>query len=287
MQQYTGEEFLPGFGSSGSLDPGDIAQEIYGDKFDYGHACAYLLRRFGFHFEGYDDYKTLASWVLTTPMEGVYLWAMIKGYSHANCSFGVRFSKKVYKKLNRLESMERLVMFADAQRLAMENGYPFAMTFFKRKFNRRDMQAIRVWEKQQGILDKKYEDFPKEEMDALREKLFDEMGKRRIRACNDLEKCGWINPAAKSLENFCSEINAALRHSFEELLKPVHVRDCYINILGDCNLPCCECKHSEDGDDDCLRDKCDKFAQPHKYAGMGVLNFVEAFNSDNKKQGEK
>ncbi len=279
MQQYTGRNNLNGFMMSGDLYPGKIAEEIYGDKFDYGHACAYLLRRFGFHLDGYDDYKELASWTLTTPMDGVYLWVSIRGHSHTSCCFGVEFSKEVYKKLRWLECMERLVRIADAQRLAMENGYPFA-TYLKRKWNRRDRQAVRTWEKQQGILQKKWEDFSKEEQDKFWNELTTEMDNRLSHAWDDLDKCGWINPVTPRLEKFTSEINEALRHALTELLKPVHVRDCYINILGqvkDKDLPCSNCKHGEDGD---CPDDCDKHAQPHKYAGFGVEKFVEAFQKD-------
>jgi hypothetical protein len=279
MQQYTGEEFLNGFGSGGELNPGKIAQEIYGDKFDYGHATAYLLRRFGFSFEGYDDYKTLASWVLTTPLNGVYLWVMIKGNSSASCSFGVRFSKEKYQELHRLRCMPFLIKNADAQRLARENGYPFAVP--KGKWNRRDKHALRLWEKKHGLLDKKKEDFSKEELDKIYNNLFDEMECLRKRAYDDLDKCGWINPASERMDLFNTAIDTAIRQALKELLKPVHVRDCYINILGPCKSPCYECKIPEEhcnGTEACA----DKFAEPHKYAGYGVAEFVKAYEKENK-----
>jgi hypothetical protein len=287
MQQYTGKGSLSGFSSTTGFDPGEIAEEVYGDKFDYGHACAYLLRRFGFHFCGHDDYKELASWILTTPMDGVYLWVSIRGHSHTSCCFGICFSEEINKKFRMLQGMPWCVKTADAKRLAMENGYPFA-TMMTRKWNRRDMQAIRIYEKQQGLLHKKWDDFSEEEQKCIYDKLRNEMDNRLSQAWDDLEKCGYINPAEKAFNNFCEELRTALREAMKELLKPVHVRDCYINLLGQCkdkDFPTCEHCSKYDKDEGCDDfGTCDKFAQPHKYAGMGVERFVEAFKKDEEQE---
>lgn len=55
-------------------------------NWDYGHALAYLWRRFGPPAWGSDSYKNLAAYVLETEMPGVCLEIM--PHPSAKCSFG-------------------------------------------------------------------------------------------------------------------------------------------------------------------------------------------------------
>ena len=45
-----------------------IIKEVCGDEMDYGKLFAYLFRRFGYPNYGWDDYKQLARYILTTPL---------------------------------------------------------------------------------------------------------------------------------------------------------------------------------------------------------------------------
>ena len=57
---------------SGLFDPGDIAAQILPEL----RGCplfAYLFRRFGYPNSGWDDHKDLTRYVLTTPMDNVFL----------------------------------------------------------------------------------------------------------------------------------------------------------------------------------------------------------------------
>lgn len=75
----------------------DIAEEVFADKWDYGHAFAYLWRRFGPPLEGCDSYKELVGYILTTGMKGVLLYISPK--PHASTSFGYFATKQITWKL--------------------------------------------------------------------------------------------------------------------------------------------------------------------------------------------
>jgi hypothetical protein len=67
----------------------DYAIEIFGNSPDN---VAYIIRRFGYPFHGTDGYKNMAEYHLTTPMEDVYLWLLLKPY----CTFGVTLPKSLF-----------------------------------------------------------------------------------------------------------------------------------------------------------------------------------------------
>jgi len=58
--------------SIGIFDPGKIAESVLGG-IRGGQLFAYLFRRFGYPNEGWDDRKELASYLLNTPMNDVFL----------------------------------------------------------------------------------------------------------------------------------------------------------------------------------------------------------------------
>lgn len=94
---------------AGLLDcPGDLAKEIYGERWNYGAAFAYLYRRFGPPINGCDQYKSLCMYVLTTPMDGLGLW--IDPVKWVHCSFGYLHDAAIEQKLfeERLEFVERV-----------------------------------------------------------------------------------------------------------------------------------------------------------------------------------
>jgi len=64
MVAYTGPEF----GNSVSLIPNMI-----GEKVEYGPLFAYLFRRFGYPNTGWDDYKELTRYYLSTPLDDMVL----------------------------------------------------------------------------------------------------------------------------------------------------------------------------------------------------------------------
>lgn len=62
-----------GFGISGDVNPKAVAELIFGKELNGANLFAYLFRRFGYPNVGWDDYKNLVCYALTTPMPGLYL----------------------------------------------------------------------------------------------------------------------------------------------------------------------------------------------------------------------
>lgn len=62
------------------------AKKILSGKINYGEAFAYLFRRFGYPRFGWDGYKTLVHYYLSTPMDGVVL--IVEPNAFGVCPFG-------------------------------------------------------------------------------------------------------------------------------------------------------------------------------------------------------
>lgn len=75
----------------------DIADEVF-KTWDYGHAFAYLFRRFGPAHQGCDPHKDLSFYLLTTRMKGVLL--TVRPAHSAGTSFGFVLTRQIYRKLN-------------------------------------------------------------------------------------------------------------------------------------------------------------------------------------------
>ena len=75
--------------SMGLLTPDDLAKEAFPAKtINNAELFLYLFRRFGPPIDGVDTYKTAAGYTLTTPMEGVYLRAIIRCPNTWGMDFG-------------------------------------------------------------------------------------------------------------------------------------------------------------------------------------------------------
>lgn len=100
-QQKEDGKAYKGARSDENIRTGDIAETVF-KSWDYGHAFAYLWRRFGPPHDGWDGYKELAGYWLTTGTKGVLLYVSPK--TSASVSFGYAVTKQLSFKL-RLEWM--------------------------------------------------------------------------------------------------------------------------------------------------------------------------------------
>lgn len=84
-------------------DPHDAARAVFGEpEYDVrGEQFMYLFRRFGYPIHGWDDYKSLVSYYLTTPDAQVMLWC--KPYSSPWLSFGYGAHPELYATAERAE----------------------------------------------------------------------------------------------------------------------------------------------------------------------------------------
>lgn len=66
-----------------------VIRSIIGEEIDYGKLFAYLFRRFGYPNHGWDDYKELVAYYLTTPRPDMVL--QIKPYVGDTSALSLRF----------------------------------------------------------------------------------------------------------------------------------------------------------------------------------------------------
>lgn len=96
-------DFLPGVkytgASSGVICPGSLAQGVFGDELDFGRLFAYCFRRFGLPNIGSDDYKDIANYLVTTPLEGLFLRIEIKAHCDPFLLFGYVVTQAIQHKL--------------------------------------------------------------------------------------------------------------------------------------------------------------------------------------------
>jgi len=90
-----GVQFFGGMGFV-TFDKEELSAII--PDYDYGHAFAYLWRRFGPPIDGCDPYKDLTCYCLTTAMDGVYL--MCRCYLSAHIAFGIGLSDEIITRMN-------------------------------------------------------------------------------------------------------------------------------------------------------------------------------------------
>ena len=93
-------------GSMGLFDPSQEAVKIFGPYLNYGEIFAYLFRRFGYPLRGWDDYKELTVYYLTTRMDGVVLW--VKPNTHTILCFGYMLRSDINAKC-RFERLRPLI----------------------------------------------------------------------------------------------------------------------------------------------------------------------------------
>lgn len=185
---------------AGVIDPGKTAEEVMGKEISFGMLFAYCFRRFGFPNIGSDEYKEIASYLLVTPIEGLFLRVSIKALSKTSLLFGYLMKNE----LNSVLSNEKNVVF--------------------KKFDK----EFSDWRKRKGLL------LPRETTPDLKDvedrrndmRLFDEYLKRyRDEGGLDYDDM----PKGERTE----EVLNAIRVTLEDLKSPVGVRDCLFSAVTD------------------------------------------------------
>lgn len=91
--------------SSGLFDPGELAEKVLGDV-HWGALMGYCWRRFGPPNTGSDPDKGLADWLITTPMEGLFLRVTIRPHS-TNLLFGYTIAKDLSRPIYAVNEAKR------------------------------------------------------------------------------------------------------------------------------------------------------------------------------------
>lgn len=191
--EYTGA-------SAGTFDPGKLAKVEIGD-IDWGRATTYMLRRFGLPNLGHDDYKEIARWLITTPIDGLFL-TFISRPHHTSLLFGYVVSKALDARAKMLEMAQRedrwnaYVDWSNRMRGEPPPGSDQTLDNYPGPYD--------TPEKRRALADEQDAIFGAFEQDSPR-------------------------PAPPSE---IDEMNNALRVALRDLLTPVGVRDQDINIIG-------------------------------------------------------
>jgi len=216
--------------SMGIFDVPTEAYRILGD-INYGEAFAYLFRRFGYPEYGWDDYKQLVRYHITTPMDGVIL-TVAPGTS-TKTSFGYMLRNNIEKKCL-FEQFRPLYYWKKKFKQWAAEQYrviPFDM-FYVGTTNREINAAASAW---MGVNHHVNGKPTKEEVESFYE--YKRMQCDKLRAeysrieghYRRLDLWKWRSLPKEYISRQTME---AICVAIENLLIPVNIRDWYINIKG-------------------------------------------------------
>lgn len=84
----------------------ELASDVFGVNVPGGWLFPYMVRRFGWPNSGSDDHKDLCAWLLTTPVDGVFL-RVSPYFGGGNLHFSVRFTEDAARKFDADPGRER------------------------------------------------------------------------------------------------------------------------------------------------------------------------------------
>lgn len=87
--------------AAGEVDPSKVADDLFKAEVPGPWLCCYMIRRFGWPNRGSDDYKQLCSWLVTTPMRGLFLGITPYLGNAMNLHFSIGFTKAVQAGIRR------------------------------------------------------------------------------------------------------------------------------------------------------------------------------------------
>lgn len=122
--RYVGLSFAVSTPGCGFANP--VVTEACGEAMDYGKLFAYLFRRFGYPNFGWDGYKELAKYILTTPRKEMFLCIVPYVGDRTDLHF-------------------RFIAPMDVLRTADNYGRRFRMEWERRAFEWRERQGIPGW----------------------------------------------------------------------------------------------------------------------------------------------
>lgn len=208
----------------GTFYPNLLMEKVFGQELESGPTFAYLFRRFGYPVYGWDGYKELCCYTLTTPMRGVCLGVSIKN--------GVDFRYMISQKLEQICQQERHAPY-DAwnsrfQTWAREKGYRPLYRRWSNDTDQAEIDAVATtWLAARGLTSE-------EVTDEIVREFWDEQ-EARLKAWT--EEYQVIEPWPKVPEDEIygetwTKVWGALERAMRELLRPVRVRDGTIDIKG-------------------------------------------------------
>lgn len=179
-----------------SIDPGRIVQGVFGERMSASDMFMYIFRRFGAPSSAGDTFKSGGEYIFTTPMDGLYLTAGVKGSNYTSVLFGYLTTQEFENRL-RDERQAHVRAWHDAF-----SEWRKANDISEKGF-RRD-EDYTASKKARDAAFKAYDEaFP-----GINEELHQKAGPLR------------------------EEVTAALLSTANDLMRPTNIRDAYFNILG-------------------------------------------------------
>lgn len=238
-----------GFRADGDLDVSELAEQVLGPTMHGGECFAYLFRRFGYPNIGWDDYKDLVQYLLSTPMTGLGLIVRpYLGEPTTDLMFSVMMDEELSQRWHR--SSPRVVeweeMFEKARAWA---GDRFVLVYEAREVcnpagwymrDRQEGEAATLMER--PVLSEDADDEERAACDrqaAFNRALIKYWAAEHpaeMEARANAREALWAMPQ-RERPGLVGEVARALSEAMEDLLRPTYVRDVPFNILGRDNLP--------------------------------------------------
>ena len=211
----------------GLFDLSEDTEKIVG-KLNAGNTFMYLFRRFGYPFFGWDGYKKLVQYAITTPMPGVIL--TVEPNVTGGGTFGYMLREGIDKACEAEERKPWQDQYKRFEAWAIETkGIETIHQFYepdKDKLNR----VWRTWAAANKANDfKSHKEAEKvfyDQQAKITQDLLDEYLK--------IEPHPTIAPLEDRADNsIMKQCHVALCAAIRDLLRPVYVRDVMINICGE------------------------------------------------------
>lgn len=205
--------------------PEDITSAIaYNRNLNYGEAFAYLYRRFGDSPEKGDEYKDLAVYYLSTPLESVALAVFPHRESYPfKCLVDGDTRKKLYQEREIITDAfeERFNAWCKKENKIVFSRYNWQNT-------PEQLDYLKSWLMLNDLECYAKEDIklPKELADRFLDELQNKFMTVRHYYSDNIEDLS--NLAG----DFHKQVQSALMVTIKDLLTPVNIRDTEINILG-------------------------------------------------------
>ncbi len=251
----------------------ELEKEVFGECLAPGNVMLYMYRRFGSPNCLIDEHKEGSTWIVSTPMEYLFLKVGVSGYE---CSFGYRTNQELNHKLHRgysaslFEWRDKVIEFAKDE-LGEDMYSTSYTTIFQIPTEKIDGKRI-FCDKQLKIAIKEYNKWCIDNDKALpdnskedKEQFFGEFGEYKLARVNEIiklyeEKYGKL---IQTDETIIIEAYKAIKTTMENFKKFTYIRDVYFNIKGE---------NSENFDNE--YDFCDYFDPNNQTEALGKENLI-------------
>lgn len=227
---------LSGWAMADSVYPGEVARSVLGDDLDGNLLNSYLFRRFGFPNSGWDGYKDLSAYLLTTPMKGLYLGIhpvpyKMTGLLSQVSAFYVRMTDRVRSDYEKTQCEYSRPSYEFIRDWAKDRFFAFVD-------DNRHLQVRPLEEGEEPVNLPPWGECDEHWVFCLRFELVAIFRKERPdfdwSTLGTPRKCGpQLDEWRDNPRDFIWDMNAAIEAAVRDLLRPTYVHDYNFNALGE------------------------------------------------------